>query len=65
MSIAGPIDKIPQKSSSIRQAEVLMEYAETRGKERVQQLDSQIERASAATSAVEASIKGALVNKTG
>jgi len=65
MSMLGEIAKFPQKSSSIRQAELLMQYAETRGKARVQQQDAQMERSNAATSPVESSIKGALVSTTG
>lgn len=64
MDPMGPIDKMPQKQSSIRQAEVLMEYSESRGKMRVQETNARMERANAAATPVETSIKGALVNKT-
>jgi hypothetical protein len=63
MDPVGPIDKMPQKQSSIRQAEILMEYSESRGKERVQEMNARMEHANAATTVVETSIKGALVNK--
>jgi len=64
MDPTGSIDNMPQKQASIRQAEILMEYSESRGKSRVQEMNARMERANAATTAVESSIKGALVNKT-
>ncbi len=64
MDSMGPISKIPQKLSAVRQSETLLEYAKSRGAIREQETNARLEQANAATTAVETSIRGALVNKT-